>query len=294
MQWFASRLTIRSLLLAATFAAPLSGRLGAQDTSSAKPPSRYRTRVLGVFDDQSGEPLEGVRVLDVLNGVSAVTTKTGTVSLAFLPDGGSMVRLQHIGFATQTFMVKISPADTAPLTIMMSHVAELPKVVTTDSSPKYLSPRLRGFASRMKTESGYFIDEATLRKNDGRSVANLLMTKPGVQIHRGMSSSAYIWRSPRCANGGPPQVYLDGVALSPLKTDDPAQIGATKANSRTVFGMKTAESPDDPDLLPFNLADFNISDLAGIEWYPDGTTVPAEFSHTSGRCGALMLWTRER
>jgi len=192
-------------------------------------------------------------------------------------------------------MVEISPADTSLLTVMMSAAAtDLPKVVTVGAATKYISPNLRGFEDRMKYENGYYIDEPTLRKNESRMLSNLLETKPGVQISRGMANSAYLWRSPRCTNGGPPAVYLDGVPLSPTPTRDPAQAAASGGNTRTVFGLPSVESPGDPDLLPFNLSEINISDLAGVEWYPDSEIIPAEFAHTSGRCGALLLWTREK
>jgi hypothetical protein len=44
----------------------------------------------------------------------------------------------------------------------------------------------------------------------------------------------------------------------------------------------------------FDLSQFNLNQLAGIEYYADNAIMPAEFSRTSERCGALFLWTRER
>src|SRR4051812_32085991 len=78
----------------------------------------YRARILGVFNGQTGDPIEGAEVIDAMTKTSALTTKTGTVSLAFLPDGGSMVRVQKIGFQPSVLVVPISPSDTIPLTIL--------------------------------------------------------------------------------------------------------------------------------------------------------------------------------
>src|SRR5690348_13573558 len=89
--------------------AMLPAQTPAQDTAAKPRDLAYRYRVLGVFDAASGDPVEGVEVIDVLNGNKALTTKTGTVSLMFLPDGGSLVRLRKVGYEMQTMTVAISP-----------------------------------------------------------------------------------------------------------------------------------------------------------------------------------------
>ena len=77
----------------------------------------------------------------------------------------------------------------------------------------------------------------------------------------------YLVSSMRCSSGGPPEVYLDGVAVN-----------AASGNHQR----------------PFDLNSIGVSELAGIEFYPSTAEVPIEFSHTTAGCGALMLWTRER
>ena len=125
-----------------------------------------------------------------------MTTRTGTVSLWFLPDGGGLIRLQKIGFAAQILFVAVSPTDTASITFTLQRLTQLAPVVTTAGAvPSYISPALRGFEERRRSASA--------------------------------TSSA-------------------------------------------------------------------TASLAGVEWYPDGASVPSEFNHISGRCGALLLWTRER
>jgi hypothetical protein len=238
----------------------------------------YRARLVGVYDATAGEPLAGVRIIDVLSGSFVETGANGAAHLAFLPQGASILRLTKVGFAPKTFPVEISPRDTGGITILMDRVQELPKVVTTSDAVKATSPRLRGFEQRRKSEAGYFITEEQLRKNDGRPLANVLTSSaPGVVINR-TGNHSYLAQSPQCMDGtkaGPPAVFLDGVQITDM-VSGPASL--------------RANSPPPP----VDLTAFDVTDLAAVEWYPSTARMPMEFSHFANRCGALMLWTRDR
>ena len=232
----------------------------------------YRMRLLGVYDDASGEPVEGVKVSDVFGGTSTVTGKTGAVSLFFLPEGTSVVRLQKLGFEVQTLTVTIAPTETTPLTMLLHRVVQLPTVVTTDVATTKVAPSLRGFEERARNRrTGYFVTDSTLRKNENQSLADVLRTNaPGVRLAYNQGA-VYLAQSPRCRDGtaaGPPQIYVDGTLQSPE-------------------GTKISKD------VQFDLTRFQISNLAGIEWYPDASLIPIEFAHPSDRCGALFLWTRQ-
>lgn len=88
----------------------------------ALPPFRFR--VLGVFDEASGAPVSGAEVIDVRTGTRAVTTATGTVSLAFLPAGSDTVRLVRSGYQPLELPVTISPADTVPITTLLKRTPD--------------------------------------------------------------------------------------------------------------------------------------------------------------------------
>jgi hypothetical protein len=93
-----------------------------QHDSSGKLPL-YRYRVLGVFDQATGDPIEGAQVEDITTGTYARTTSTGTVSLIFLPEGGTPVRISKVGYDDLTLAVEISPDITGPLTLLMEKKA---------------------------------------------------------------------------------------------------------------------------------------------------------------------------
>jgi hypothetical protein len=82
--------------------------------------ARYRFRLLGAYDAATGDPIVDLAVTDSTTGVSARTTSTGTVSLFFLPEGTSMVRLRHAGYRDTTITVMISPRDTLPITLLLA------------------------------------------------------------------------------------------------------------------------------------------------------------------------------
>jgi len=279
----------------------LIGFVGSTARAQARPDSpvrvpSYRLRLLGVFDATSGEPIAGVEVTDMLTGLTALTTRTGTVTLSFLPDGGSLVAIRKVGFAAQTLTVPINSKDTIPITIVLEHVAELPEVtVKADATPYHISPGLRGFEERKKAGFGYFIDEQTLRKEEGRPLGNVLVAHvPGAQVKQASGNAAFLLKSPRCMNGGQPDVYLDGVALAHVP--DKRWTGTTQKYALLPPSRARADDAAQADLsvYPIDLSQFQVAELAGVEFYPDGATLPIQFNHTSSSCGALLLWTRER
>ena len=72
-----------------------------------------------MYDGETGDPIEGAWVIDMTTGTKARPTSTGTVSLAFLPEGGSPVRIVKDGYEDLTLAVEISPEQLAPLTLVM-------------------------------------------------------------------------------------------------------------------------------------------------------------------------------
>jgi hypothetical protein len=239
----------------------------------------YRYRLLGAYDDASGDPVEGVEVSDVLNGSKSLTTSTGTVSLIFLPEGLTLVRLRKVGYEVQTLTVAISPADTSPITIVMKRAVQLPTVVVTDSTPHHRSPALNAFEEHKKAGLGQFVEEAFFRKNDDRTLAQALAPKlSGVHMIITPSGANYLVSS-RTQCSGPAlakkcnapncyvRVFLDGV-LSIDNSGGPA--GAMDLNH------------------------LDMSTYAAAEFYPGGAALPVGVSSGSSECGTLMLYTREK
>ena len=82
-------------------------------------PSAGRMRVLGVYDEDTGTPLPGVRVHESNSGLTAVTSATGTVNLAFVPQEIGVFHLSKPGYAPSIVTAAVARADTVPITIVM-------------------------------------------------------------------------------------------------------------------------------------------------------------------------------
>jgi hypothetical protein len=167
-------------------------------------------------------------------------------------------------------VVAVSPSDTVPLTIVLSAVAlTLPRMTTTDSAPRYLSPGLRDFEERRAKGFGYFLAEAELRKADNSKLTNLIRRFPNVNImcprtgtRRGECYATSLRQPQKFAVLGgqcPLDVYIDGAA----STDN-------------------------------DLEKMRVNEYAGVEYYPGGGTIPIQYNRTGSSCGVLLFWTRER
>jgi hypothetical protein len=285
-------------LLALTSAAAAGQAPPVPQTKTASAPRTvvYRGRLVGVYDMSTGEPIEGAEVRDLLSGLSALTTRTGTLSLFFVDTSGTMIRVRKVGYEAQTMMVSNLLTDTIPLTLTLARSGQmLPTVVTTDSSPHYKTALLRGFEERRSEGRGYFIPEATLQKESTRKLSDVIRSHvPGVNFVKGGSTAYYLTtnRGESTKMDGTacyPSVFLDGVVLTPTEDIKRRPVTRTTVNTFTNQSSTTTS----PGVVGIDLSQFTVSDFAGVEFY-NTATVPPQFNVTGPGCGALLLWSRER
>jgi hypothetical protein len=116
--------------------------------------SRPAGRILGVFDEQSFQPIFGAQVLDLATGTKAMTTETGTISLAYLSAGTTVLQVRRVGYESRMVPVTVSAVDTSSITVVLTPlVPTLPTVVTTERStadPKW-KLGVVGFLDRQRT-----------------------------------------------------------------------------------------------------------------------------------------------
>lgn len=86
--------------------------------SIAQTPSAARAqRLIGVYDEATGDVVEGAEVVDVANGNFMRTSATGTATLAFLSEGATEIRVRKSGYEPLTMTV---PQDTTGLTVVLT------------------------------------------------------------------------------------------------------------------------------------------------------------------------------
>jgi hypothetical protein len=236
-------------------------------------------------DSLDNSLLAGAEVFDSTSAQATVLDSTGRARFRMTPGSTSSLVIRRIGYGMKLVSVEV-PADvTSDFTVVvpMPQIVRLSTVMVRDSLRRYMSGRLNAFLERLQNSpTGYFVGDSALRLAEGRRLGDVLRTHaPGVILAEGSHGATYLFQSPRCAAGGPPQVYLDGIPLSAPQQQQSKDRPIGKRD-------QLAAIPS------FDLTQFQISDLAGVEYYPDNESAPIEFAHTSQRCGALLLWTRER
>jgi hypothetical protein len=99
----------------------------AGERSGAVQPVRRLDRVLGLFDGETGDPIAGAAVTDSASGLTAKTTATGTVSLAFLASSRAVLLIRAQGYPDVRTELRLTFSDTIPVTMIL-HRAARPSV----------------------------------------------------------------------------------------------------------------------------------------------------------------------
>lgn len=225
-------------------------------------------RVVGrVLDRHTGRPLAAAEVLLEGTGRRAQTDEAGFLLVEDLSPGDYVVSVQHLGFAEARDSVSVVPNRTTEIRVELSAdpVEVEPLIVTALRDARL---EARGFYERRqwgeRLGQGRFFGREEIERRSPARVSHLVEEVPGLRLQCGGRRGCAVvpTRAPRCTHVA---VYLDGVRV----IDDEDE-GAAPSLDGLV-------SP---------------AELVGLEAYSGAASLPAEFSGPTGRCGALVLWTR--
>jgi hypothetical protein len=251
----------RIITAAVAVSAPLLAANAQADVSAQPHPV---VRLLGVFDDATGQPVGGAEVVDLATRRKAITSASGAISLAFLPPGVSVLHIRKIGYTPRLQTVSVSPADTVPITLTLRPLAQLmPEVRTTASNTT--SGRLAMFEQHRAEGWGHFLTGEQLAKAEGRQTSDVFRTVPGVLLLPDRRSTGWYVASMRHGGGGgpcPSTVVVDGIV----------RLG-------------------DFD-RPFDINSIRPEEMAGVEFYAGGATEPIAYGGSQNGCGLVVIWTR--
>jgi hypothetical protein len=200
------RPAIVALCLVLELAYPARGR-AQQDTSKARkgnpttgaatnrPGSSRGGRLLGVFDDETGQPIADAEVVDLFIDGIARTEVHGLVELSHFQSrhDSVAVRVRKLGYTDTAFVVMVGPSDTVPVQINLRKAAVgLPTVTTEAVGASALSMHMQEFEDRRKMGFGKYILPAEMRRNDDRNIKDILIAHGIVMNPHGCRGSVKV------------------------------------------------------------------------------------------------------
>jgi hypothetical protein len=205
-----------------------------------------------------------------------------------LSTGRYTIEIRRVGYGLLTDTVSVEEGDVRQRQFRLERAVLMDTVETTVPAVRYLSPNLRGFEERRTSGRGYYIAEEELRKSESRSLGSVLKRIPGIAVS-GHRSAEYV-ASSRSAGMG----QAGALARVPPPKANPEDRSSPRGCWVAVFMDGIALYLGPPQPAP-DLTQFQVRDLAGVEFYSGPAGVPAQFSTMrSSDCGVLLLWTRER
>jgi hypothetical protein len=233
----------------------------AQSVANAQPHSLGR--LLGVFDDATGLPIADAEVVNLAAQTRVRTSVSGAASLAFLEPGLTVLQIRKIGYASRWQTVRVSPADTIPITLTLKPLAQqLPGVYTTASN---MNGKLSSFERHREEGMGHFLTQEQLDKATGRLTSDVLRTLPGLKTTLGAGTAAYV-----------------GTTRGAISLRSGSCLAAVILDGAVVYSPGHGQTP-------FNINSIRPEEMAGVEFYAGGASMPIEYRFG---CGLVVIWTR--
>ena len=231
--------------------------------SAGKPAPRVMkgaARVLGRVVNKQGAPVANARVTLNGTGAATLTRENGEFALDSLPAGTQAITVRHLGYSPTEVTVELSSRAPARVNVQMGPYVPVLEAREVVSRMEQGLDRV-GWTSRKRGASGgYFISPEQIEARKAVQFTDLLTTTPGIRVQGSMGRS-YITATRSVGRQGCVNVFVDGSRWQQLEAGD---------------------------LDSFVRA----ADVAAIEVYPGGGSMPVEFQSSGGDCAAVVVWTK--
>ncbi len=224
-------------------------------------------RVVGrVIDRSTGRPIGTASIVVTGSGAQTMTDEQGYFSLQELP-GDHLVQIHHLSYEPLTRPISVVADRTVDLRVELSaDPIEVEPIVVTTLRVRRLETR--GFYDRRqwgeRTGQGAFFAQEEIEERAPVQISHLVGDVPGIEINCSGSSRGCLIGSTRGFGCDQLDVFVNGSLTIGRGRGDPATI--------------------DEIVRPH--------EISAIEVYASASSVPAEFTGLSGRCGAVVIWTR--
>jgi hypothetical protein len=245
-----------------------------------------------VFAEGEQRPLANALVYLPKLELRSSTDSLGRYRVQNIPSGEHLVVTRALGFRVDSAMTTFDGNETVVNDVTLkAAVNELPSVAVTETSRPVSRGKLVDFDRRKAMGIGHFLDRELLAKDEGRRLTEIIAaTVPGVSVHRGTGSKAWVATSRKASSA---KCAFCKTTRNEMLDDFDIAAGAPLACYVDVYldGAMIYDSSARKTPL-FNLNSMSASEIEAIEVYSSAAQTPSQYNKTSGGCGVMLIWTR--
>ena len=190
--------------------------------------------------------------------LGSVTDAHGHVVMRRVPAGTQLLRVQRIGYETQSLTLELEPGDTVQLDRTLAASSIPLDTVTATRQARVPALERNGFYDRKRVGLGHFVTERELARVPDEPTHSIFRRIPGVDpVAVGNQWALVSTRGPIGLRGIGcfVRLFVDGIRWR-----------------------------DDLDAVPHG-------DIEAIEVYASPSEVPAEYGGANSACGVVLIWT---
>jgi hypothetical protein len=218
----------------------------------------------GVVSDTNLVVLSEATASILGSNVHVTTGSNGRFQIRGLHSGDYILVIHRLGFKAASVAVEIGATDTLRMSFPLQPIATALDTVSVVG--ERLTARLSEFDARRKAGFGHFISAADIAQRNAVQLSDLFRNQLSVEIlvdAHGKQYAANIRGITSLLGTGycPYRIFVDDVLMAPAP---------------------------DLNMLPAP------NQIAGIEIYSGGATIPLEYKTTDGAfCGVILIWTKD-